>query len=64
MDNRYIGVFLTEFCNQLAVTQRGIQRMRAWYIFEDRRPGTVTERFERDARDYFEYEKMFQRGVR
>lgn len=60
----YATEFVNAFVNQLAITQRGVQRMRAWYIFSDTRPGTVSERFERDARDYFEYEKMFRGGVR
>jgi hypothetical protein len=56
----YANTFVSEFCNQLAFTQRGIQRMRSWYIFSDRRPGSIVERFELDARSYFEYQKMFQ----
>lgn len=54
----YATEFVNAFVNQLAITQRGVQRMRAWYIFSDTRPGTVTERFERDAAEFWEYEKM------
>lgn len=60
----YLHTFVSEFCNQLSITQRGIQRMRASYIFSDRRPGSITERFEQDAKEFWEYEKMFQGGVR
>lgn len=58
----YIHTFVSEFCNQLASTHKGIRNMRAWYMFSDRRPGTVTELFELDAKNYFEYEKMFRGG--
>ena len=60
----YSKTVLNEFVNQLDITQRGVQRMRAWYIFSDRRPGTVVERFQQDAQNFWEYENMFKGGVK
>ena len=60
----YVETLVTEFCKQLATTQRGVRQMHSYYLFSDKRPGPIRERFEQDARDYFEYEKMFQGGVR
>lgn len=59
----YVETLVTEFCKQLATTQRGIRNMRSFYVFSDKRPGSIVERFEMDARLYFEYEKMFK-GVK
>lgn len=55
----YATAFVSEFCNQLAINERGLRQMCAWYIFEDDRPGTVVERFEQDARVWFQWSKMF-----
>lgn len=51
--------FVHHFCNQLAEMVKGHQRMAAWYVFSDKRPGTIQERFEKDAADYAEYVKLF-----
>ncbi len=56
----YQHTLVSEFCNQLASTEKGIRQMRSWYVFSDKRPGTIRERFELDARLYFEYERMFK----
>jgi len=56
----YQNTLVSEFCNQLASTEKGIRQMRSWYVFSDKRPGTIRERFELDASLYFEYERMFK----
>lgn len=60
----YATTFVNEFCNQLAFTQKGIRNMHSWYLFSDKRPGTIRERFEADAKKFFEYQNLFQGGVR
>lgn len=54
----YQHTLITEFCNQLASNQKGLRHMKNYYLFEDRRPGTIRERFEFDAKSYFDYERM------
>jgi hypothetical protein len=56
----YASEFVDQFCNQLAINEKGLQRMMAWYVFEDKRPETVTENFEADAKRFWDYEKMFR----
>jgi hypothetical protein len=56
----YQITLVSEFCNQLASTEKGIRRMRSWYVFSDKRPGAVLERFGQDAKSYFDYERMFR----
>jgi len=58
----YATTFVNEFSNQLAINQRGIRNMRSWYVFSDKRPGGIIERFERDAKEFFEFEKMLRRA--
>lgn len=60
----YLHTLVSEFSNQLASTEKGVRQMSSWYLFSDKRPGTVLERFQLDAQRYFEYEKMFRGGVR
>jgi hypothetical protein len=61
MDNETkLLIFVNEFCNQMAKSARGIRHMHSWYVFADKRPGSVEERFTADAKDYFEYRQMFQ----
>jgi len=56
----YATTFVNEFCNQLSRMEHGRRGMISWYLFHDKRPGTVTERFELDASDYAKYAKLFQ----
>lgn len=56
----YATTFLNEFCNQLAINQRGIRNMHSFYLFSDHRPGTVQERFEQDAKEFFEHQKLIR----
>jgi hypothetical protein len=53
-------LFAHYLCNQLAEVAKGYREMRDFYLFRDKRPGSIVERFELDARSYFEYQKMFQ----
>ena len=52
----YIG----SLCEAAADHDRKFMRMAAWYALEDKRPGTVRERFDEDARKFNAYVKMFQ----
>lgn len=56
----YATTFVNEFCNQLTLTQKGIRDMHSWYLFSDKRPGTIREKFETDAKEFFEYQNLFQ----
>ena len=56
----YETEFVSQFCTQLAINDRGLRGMYAFYIFEDKRPGSVTDRFKMDAEKFWEYQKMFQ----
>lgn len=56
----YQTTFFNEFCNQLSKMEHGRRNMISWYLFHDKRPGTVLERFEIDARQHAEYTKLFQ----
>ena len=60
MDYKYATTFLNEFCNQLAITHKGIRNMHSFYLFSDHRPGSVQERFEQDAKEFFEYQKLIR----
>jgi len=53
-------IFVNEFCNRLASTTTGMRDMQSFYVFEDTRPGTVKERFTKDAESHYNYTKMFQ----
>jgi hypothetical protein len=55
----YATVFVNEFVNQTAIMERRRWNMIASYAF-DQRPGTIEEKFTRDANDYGEYVKMFR----
>ena len=53
-----IHLFVTEFVNQMARMHKGIIEMRSWYIFTDKRPGTILVRLDADAKRYNDYERM------
>lgn len=53
-------LFITEFCNQMTKVYHGIRDIHSWYIFQDRRPGSILDRFNQDAASWAEYSKMFQ----
>ena len=52
--------YLTEFINHMAKVDKDITRAVTWYVFEDKRSGTVQERFDLDAAEYSAYSKMFR----
>ena len=54
----YQCAFLSEFCNQLANNERGLRNMHSFYNFEDKRPGTLLERFALDAKKFFDVHKI------
>jgi len=53
-------VFVHQFCSRLAQAAKGMRDMHSWYLWSDKRSGSITERFDQDARDWAEYQKMFQ----
>jgi hypothetical protein len=55
-----ILVFVNEFCNRLALTAKGMRDLHSFYVFEDKRQGTIEERFSADAEDYYNYTAMFR----
>ena len=57
----YDTKLVNQFVNQLALNERGLRGMHAFYVFEDKRPGTVVERFTEDAQKFWEVHSMFNR---
>ncbi len=55
----YATAFVNEFCNQLAKTTHGLRQMRSWYVFHDKRPGTIQERLDADAAEFRDYTNLF-----
>jgi hypothetical protein len=55
----YATAFVHEFTNQLALVEHRRRSMIAYYLFDDKRPGTVIERFEADAAQHAAYTKLF-----
>jgi len=61
MDNETkLLIFVNEFCNRMAEMEKGMRTMYSYYLFSDKRPGTLQERLDADAREHNEYTKMFQ----
>lgn len=58
-----IFLFVNEFCNRLAIVDKGVREMRGWYVFEDKRPGSIVERFNADAQSWGRYTKMFENCI-
>ena len=56
----YSTTFFNEFCNQLALVEHRRRGMIAYYLFSDKRPGTVLERFEADAKQHAAYVALFK----
>lgn len=56
----YATEFVNQFCNKLAILARAYRSVSSWYVFEDKRPGTIEERFTLDAADHAAYQKLFQ----
>ena len=48
------------FCNQVAKMYQGVRDLRVFYLFADKRSGTIQERFEADARSFWDYQKLFK----
>jgi hypothetical protein len=51
--------FVSIFCTELARSYKRIRAMYSWYVWSDKRDGTIRERFEADAADFMEYRKLF-----
>lgn len=51
-------LFVDLFCTRLANTVKSWEQMRIFYVWEDKRLGSVEERFRRDVSDFAEYERM------
>jgi hypothetical protein len=57
-----VTLFVNEFCNRLATIHKGMRQLQAYYVFSDKRPGSITERYTADAEDHMEFSKLL--GVR
>jgi hypothetical protein len=55
-----LETLVTAVTNQAYALDKAVRRMRGWYVFSDKRPGTVQERFDLDARQYREYQDLFK----
>jgi hypothetical protein len=61
MDQKDILVlFVSNFCSQLAKMDRPTWEMSSFYLFSDKRPGGIIERFEADAKREWDYQKMYR----
>ena len=55
-----ILLFVNEFCNQIDRVEKNRRKMCSWYMWGDKRDGSITDRFNLDASDFMEYRRMFQ----
>lgn len=55
-----ILIFVNEFCNRLAEMEKGMRSMHSYYLFSDKRSGSIEDRFSADAAEHYDYTKMFQ----
>ena len=53
-----IHLFVNEFVNQIALANRGLRRMHEFYLWHDKRPGTIDERFTADAKLWSEMQRL------
>ena len=60
MSDLDLNVLVTAVTKQACALDKAVRRMRSWYVFSDKRPGTVQERFDLDARQYREYQDLFK----
>ena len=59
----YSTTFFNEFCLQLHKMERGLRQMHSFYVFQDKRPGTLLENWEADAKKFMEVHRMlYPRG--
>lgn len=52
--------FISLFCDRVAIQYAGLRSMYCFYLFQDKRPGTLEENFVADAKSWSEYERMFR----
>jgi hypothetical protein len=54
-------LFVNEFCNQINRMYRNNRHfVSEFYLWSDKRPGSVTERLEADAQDEANYQRLFR----
>ena len=54
----YATEFVNQFVTKLALNERGLRHMAAFYIWHDRREGSLTDRFKADAAKFWEVHKQ------
>jgi hypothetical protein len=60
----YATEFTNQFCTQLALNERGLRHMHAFYVFEDKREGSLVDRYTRDAAKFWEvHTQLYPKGV-
>lgn len=52
--------FVSAFCIRLAEMDRQTRLLFAYYVFSDKRPGSVIERFRADAKEFDEHRRLFR----
>lgn len=62
MDKPELGPteFVNIFCSQLAKADKGMRTMSVFYLWEDKRDGSVEDRFKADVVEFNEYRRLFQ----
>lgn len=57
MDNTdYVSIF----CAELAKADKGLREMHSFYLFTDKRSGSVIDRVNKDADEYVALQKLFK----
>ena len=46
--------------NHANTVYRIVRRMSSWYNFSDKRPGSIVDRFDKDAAKHREYQELFR----
>ena len=53
-----IHLFVNEFVNQIAKARAGLRQMYQFYLWHDKRPGTIEDRFTYDAKLWGEMQQL------
>ena len=50
--------YVSIFCNELAKADKGQRKMAIYYIWEDKREGSLEERFRADCQEWNDFQRM------
>ena len=52
--------YVSLVCDRVALHYKGLRAMSSWYVFQDKRPGSLQENFAADARSFDDYQRIFK----